>query len=67
MTVYGEIDVFDGSIGAEDLAEMVLVDIFGELLYYNLLNVRMSLSSLVKKRTFELFGAGGSLPGEARE
>ena len=46
---------------------MVLVDIFGELFDYDLRSMSTSHSTLIRGRTFELFGTRGSLPGEARE
>lgn len=32
LSVHGHVKVADGTVGAEDLAEVVLVDVFGELL-----------------------------------
>ncbi len=32
MSVHGHVEVADGTVGAEDLAEVVFVDVFGELL-----------------------------------
>ena len=39
MSVHGKVEVFDLAIGSEDLAEVVFVDVFGQLLDDDLLTV----------------------------